>query len=128
MFSLAFNVFPGLLLAVASYQFRSMDYLSLKTYLTTSLLLLFIGLLIFLVIQLAGIDPFWSLTLAEKWCQNKDWIHLDTTLFAAIIRDASSLVGAYLSTFKSVHFFFVLLLLVFLLSLLLLLLLKEIGF
>lgn len=83
----------GLLLAVASYQFRSMDYLSLKFYLITSLMLLFVGLLIFLVIQLAGIDPFWSLTLAEKWCQNKDWIHLDTTLFAAIIRDASSLVG-----------------------------------
>lgn len=89
--------FPGFLLAVASYQFQSVDHLSLKTYLTTPLLLLFVALLSFLAVQLTGIDPFWSLTLAEKWCQRKDWIHLDTTLFAAIIRDASSLMGVYLS-------------------------------
>ena len=31
-------------------------------------------------------DPDWSLAKAFKWCQERKWIHVDTTPFYAMVR------------------------------------------
>ncbi|ESO92008.1 hypothetical protein LOTGIDRAFT_121500 [Lottia gigantea] len=67
--------------------------LQLKHYLVLSLLMLLGGWGTFSIIQNLGLDPFWSITKAKRRCLNPDWIHLDSSLFFSIIRDATSLIG-----------------------------------
>ncbi|KAM8748863.1 glucose-6-phosphatase 2-like isoform 2-T2 [Acanthopagrus schlegelii] len=42
---------------------------------------------------LAELDPLWSVTKAKRWCANPDWIHLDTTPFAGLVRNLGALFG-----------------------------------
>ncbi|XP_022106539.1 glucose-6-phosphatase 2-like [Acanthaster planci] len=36
-------------------------------------------------------DPTWSMTLALRWCERQEWVHLDTTPLFSIARDFGSL-------------------------------------
>ncbi|XP_038049487.1 glucose-6-phosphatase 2-like [Patiria miniata] len=36
-------------------------------------------------------DPSWSMTLALRWCERREWVHLDTTPLYCIARDFGSL-------------------------------------
>ncbi|XP_033624180.1 glucose-6-phosphatase 3-like [Asterias rubens] len=36
-------------------------------------------------------DPAWSIPLALRWCDHKEWVHLDTTPFYTLARDFGSL-------------------------------------
>jgi len=65
----------------------------LKHYVIYSSVLLFAGVAIFYMLLLFGMDPFWSFYLAERWCSQPEWVHLDTSLLFALVRDASSLLG-----------------------------------
>lgn len=47
----------------------------------------------FYCLKVVGLDPQWSITLATKHCVRPDWVHLDTTLFNSIYRDAGSVLG-----------------------------------
>ncbi|KAK6183359.1 hypothetical protein SNE40_010858 [Patella caerulea] len=67
--------------------------LSLPHYLVTSLALLSGGVGTFYIIQSMDLDPFWSISKAERRCANPEWIHLDSSLFFSIVRDFSSLIG-----------------------------------
>ena len=40
-----------------------------------------------------GLDPNWSLRVAPKWCQKAEWIHLNTTPYNSIVRDAAAIMG-----------------------------------
>ncbi|CAD5123842.1 DgyrCDS12148 [Dimorphilus gyrociliatus] len=40
-----------------------------------------------------GIDTNWSFKLAVKYCKKKEWIHYNTTVLSAFIRDSASLLG-----------------------------------
>nr|KAI8730287.1 glucose-6-phosphatase 3-like isoform X1 [Biomphalaria glabrata] len=73
--------------------------LQLPFYLLTSFLLAFIATMTYLLLNLVGIDPFWSLASATKWCAFQEWVHLDTTLFYCIVRDISCLLGLGLAVF-----------------------------
>lgn len=78
--------------------------LQLPFYLLTSFLLAFIATMTYLLLNLVGIDPFWSLASATKWCAFQEWVHLDTTLFYCIVRDISCLLG-WLFFFKLVSYY-----------------------
>ena len=71
----------------------AVDHLTLKHYVIYSCILLVAGVAIFYALMLFGMDPFWSLYLAERWCSQPDWIHPDTSLLYALVRDSSSLLG-----------------------------------
>jgi len=71
----------------------AVDHLTLKHYVIYSSVLLFAGVAIFYMLLLFGMDPFWSFYLAERWCSQPEWVHLDTSLLFALVRDASSLLG-----------------------------------
>jgi hypothetical protein len=40
-----------------------------------------------------GIDPQWSVRLAFKWCENPEWIHVNTTPLFSLVRDCGSMFG-----------------------------------
>lgn len=67
--------------------------LSLRHYLGWSIVLLIMVAVTYFSILSIGLDPFWSIAKAVKWCSNKDWVHPDTSLFFSIDRDISTLSG-----------------------------------
>ena len=71
----------------------AVDHLTLKHYVIYSLVLLLAGVAIFYALLLLGMDPFWSYYLAKRWCSQPEWIHLNTSLLFALVRDSSSLLG-----------------------------------
>ena len=52
-----------------------------------------IGFSMFGLMQVMGMNPMWSVSLALKWCAQKSWIHLDTTPFSALVKDGAALFG-----------------------------------
>ncbi|XDA72608.1 hypothetical protein R6Z07F_002888 [Ovis aries] len=66
---------------------------SLSTYLKTNLFLFLFALGFYLLLRLLDIDLLWSVPIAKKWCVNPDWIHIDTTPFAGLVRNLGVLFG-----------------------------------
>lgn len=67
--------------------------LALRHYLGWCTLLLILVAVTYFTILIIGLDPFWSIAKAVKWCANRDWVHPDTSLFFSIDRDISTLSG-----------------------------------
>lgn len=83
----------GMLVAEAFDHLPSIYNASLKVYLQINVFLFSFALCFYLVLKSTNIDPLWSVTKAKKWCANPDWIHLDTTPFAGLVRNLGALFG-----------------------------------
>ena len=46
-----------------------------------------------LLLTALGIDSDWSVGLARRWCHDPTWVHPNTNLMAAFVRDAAALLG-----------------------------------
>lgn len=66
---------------------------SLSAYLKISLFLFLFTLGFYLLLGLLDIDLLWSVPIAKKWCANPDWIHIDTTPFAGLMRNLGVFFG-----------------------------------
>lgn len=66
---------------------------SLNVYRKTNIFLFLFALGFYLLLGLLNIDLPWSLPIAKKWCANPDWIHIDSTLFAGLVRNLGVLFG-----------------------------------
>ncbi|XP_027885292.1 glucose-6-phosphatase 3 [Xiphophorus couchianus] len=55
--------------------------------------MLFSALILNAGLQLVGIDLFWTVALAKKWCSRADWIRLDTVPLSSLARDCGTLLG-----------------------------------
>uniref|UniRef100_A0A8C1Z0S6 Glucose-6-phosphatase catalytic subunit 1 n=1 Tax=Cyprinus carpio TaxID=7962 RepID=A0A8C1Z0S6_CYPCA len=97
--------FPHQVIAgVVSGQLVSWIYsASLKSYVHTILCLVFIALGLYALLDAASIDPYWSLMKAQKWCIQPEWVHLDTTPFAGLLRNTGALFGLGLSLHLPIH-------------------------
>lgn len=82
-----------MLVAEAFDHIPSVYNASLKVYLQTSVSLFSLAVCFYLILKLTATDPLWSVTKAKKWCANPDWIHLDTTPFAGLVRNLGALFG-----------------------------------
>ncbi|EPY82644.1 hypothetical protein CB1_000638008 [Camelus ferus] len=82
-----------MLVAEASEHTPSIQSASLSTYLKTNLFLFLFALGLYLLLGLLDIDLLWSVPIAKKWCANPDWIHIDTTPFAGLVRNLGVLFG-----------------------------------
>ena len=51
------------------------------------------GFSMFGMMQVMGMNPMWTVSLALKRCAQKSWIHLDTTPFSALVKDGAALFG-----------------------------------
>lgn len=59
---------------------------------------LLIGVMLYYLLQFLDLNPLATVNLALEHCKSRDWVHLDTTLFFAIIRDAGCLTGLGLTS------------------------------
>lgn len=82
-----------MLVAEAFDHIPSIYNASLKIYLQINVFLFSFAVSFYLILKVTGTDPLWSVTKAKKWCANSDWIHLDTTPFAGLVRNLGALFG-----------------------------------
>ncbi|XP_058909943.1 glucose-6-phosphatase 2 isoform X1 [Kogia breviceps] len=87
------GVIGGMLVAEAFEHTPRIQTASLSTYLKTNLFLFLFALGFYLLLRLLDIDLLWSVPIAKKWCANPDWIHIDTTPFAGLVRNLGVLFG-----------------------------------
>uniref|UniRef100_A0ABI7WTD7 Glucose-6-phosphatase 3 n=1 Tax=Felis catus TaxID=9685 RepID=A0ABI7WTD7_FELCA len=65
----------------------------LSFYGLTSLALLLGASLIYWTLFTLGLDLSWSISLASKWCERPEWVHLDSRPFASLSRDSGAALG-----------------------------------
>ncbi|XP_076603262.1 glucose-6-phosphatase 2-like [Chaetodon auriga] len=87
------GLLAGMLVAEAFDHIPSVYNASLKAYLQINVFLFSFAICFYLILKSTDIDPLWSVTKAKKWCANPDWIHLDTTPFAGLVRNLGALFG-----------------------------------
>ncbi|XP_075334638.1 glucose-6-phosphatase 2-like [Odontesthes bonariensis] len=83
----------GMVVAEVFDHIPSVYNASFKVYLQANVFLLTMAVCFYLLLKLLDIDPLWSVNKAKKWCANPDWIHLDTTPFAGLVRNLGALFG-----------------------------------
>ncbi|KAJ6660770.1 hypothetical protein lerEdw1_017396 [Lerista edwardsae] len=91
------GVIAGMLVAEAFEPMPAIQTASLKTYIKTNAFLFVSALGLYLVLKLIDIDLLWSVPKAKKWCANPEWINIDTTPFAGLVRNVGALFGLGLS-------------------------------
>ncbi|EDL27031.1 glucose-6-phosphatase 2 isoform 1 [Mus musculus] len=87
------GVIGGMLVAEAFEHTPGVHMASLSVYLKTNVFLFLFALGFYLLLRLFGIDLLWSVPIAKKWCANPDWIHIDSTPFAGLVRNLGVLFG-----------------------------------
>ncbi|KPP65032.1 hypothetical protein Z043_116577 [Scleropages formosus] len=66
---------------------------SLKKYFCTTLCLLTSALGFYLLLKMLGVDLLWTLEKANMWCTRAEWVHMDTSPFASLLRNMGILLG-----------------------------------
>ncbi|XP_047458033.1 glucose-6-phosphatase 2-like [Mugil cephalus] len=87
------GLFAGVLVAEAFDHIPSVYNASLKVYLQANIFLFSFPVCFFFLLVLMDCDPLWSVAKAKEWCASPEWIHLDTTPFAGLVRNLGALFG-----------------------------------
>ncbi|XP_066497741.1 glucose-6-phosphatase b [Hoplias malabaricus] len=87
------GVITGIAVAKVFNQASWIYTTTLRGYVHASVFLLSFALGLSTLLDIASIDPHWSLVKAQKWCIRADWVHLDTTPFAGLLRNTGVLFG-----------------------------------
>ncbi|KAE8575709.1 hypothetical protein XENTR_v10003918 [Xenopus tropicalis] len=87
------GVFSGMLVAEMFNHIQCIYNASFKRYLHATLFLFFFALGFFLLLKVFGVDLLWTLEKAKRWCARPEWIHIDTTPFAGLLRNLGVFFG-----------------------------------
>ncbi|XP_033027128.1 glucose-6-phosphatase-like [Lacerta agilis] len=87
------GVILGMLVAVFFEHVRSIYNASLRRYVGTTFFLFGFALSFYLLLKMLGVDLLWTLEKAHKWCERPEWVHIDTTPFASLLRNLGILLG-----------------------------------
>lgn len=82
-----------MVVAEAFHHTQSIYKASLKKYILTTLFLFSFALGFYLILKAMGVDLLWTLEKAKKWCERPEWIHIDTTPFAGLLRNLGIFFG-----------------------------------
>nr|AFH41335.1 glucose-6-phosphatase [Acipenser baerii] len=87
------GVIIGMIVAEAFSHIQWIYGASLKKYLHTTLFLFCFALGFYLLLSALGVDLLWTLEKAKRWCVRAEWVHMDTTPFASLLRNLGTLFG-----------------------------------
>ncbi|KAM8889794.1 LOW QUALITY PROTEIN: glucose-6-phosphatase catalytic subunit 1-like [Synchiropus picturatus] len=87
------GVITGMLVAEAFNRTQWIYNASMKKYFYTTLFLTSFAVGFYLLLKAVGVDLLWTLEKAQKWCINSEWVHLDSTPFASLLRNMGTLFG-----------------------------------
>ncbi|KAF3699584.1 Glucose-6-phosphatase [Channa argus] len=94
---------PGILVADSLSRTQQIFKACLRSYVLTSLLLLSLALLLYLCLQLAGVNLLWSVEKARRWCRQAEWVSVDTSPLASLFRNSGTLMGLGLGLHSPLH-------------------------
>lgn len=83
----------GMAVAKTFQHIRFIYHASFNRYLGITLFLFSFTLGFYLLLWTFGVDLLWTLEKAQKWCSNPEWVHIDTTPFASLLRNLGILFG-----------------------------------
>ncbi|KAI2658748.1 glucose-6-phosphatase-like protein [Labeo rohita] len=87
------GVISGIIVAEIFSRVQWIYSASLKKYISVTLFLLFFAVGFYVLLKAVGVDLLWTLAKAQKWCVNPDWVLMDTTPFASLLRNMGTLFG-----------------------------------
>ncbi|KAM8795200.1 glucose-6-phosphatase catalytic subunit 1 [Eudromia elegans] len=87
------GVISGMVVAETFRHVRSIYSASLRRYLCVTAFLLAFALGLYALLRLLGVELLWTLAKARRWCARPEWVHLDTTPFASLLRNLGALCG-----------------------------------
>ncbi|XP_075203722.1 glucose-6-phosphatase catalytic subunit 1-like isoform X3 [Anomaloglossus baeobatrachus] len=87
------GVISGIVVAKAFNHLQIIYSLNLKKYCYATLFLFSFALGFYLLLKLFDVDLLWTLDKASHWCSKSEWIHIDSTPFAGLIRNLGILLG-----------------------------------
>ncbi|KAE8575710.1 hypothetical protein XENTR_v10003919 [Xenopus tropicalis] len=87
------GVISGIVVAEAFHHTQLIYKASLKKYIYTTLFLFSFALGFYLLLKAVGVDLLWTLEKAKRWCARPEWIHIDTTPFAGLLRNLGIFLG-----------------------------------
>ncbi|XP_074835341.1 glucose-6-phosphatase catalytic subunit 1-like isoform X2 [Carettochelys insculpta] len=87
------GVISGMVVAEAFDHIHSIYDVSLRRYLGTTLFLFGFALGFYLLLKVLGVDLLWTLEKAKRWCDRPEWVHIETTPFAGLLRNLGILFG-----------------------------------
>ncbi|XP_048871182.1 glucose-6-phosphatase catalytic subunit 1-like [Brienomyrus brachyistius] len=87
------GVITGMIVAEVFNRVQWIYSASLKKYLYVTLFLLTFALGFYVLLKALGVDLLWTLDKAKRWCIQPEWVHMDTTPFASLLRNMGTLFG-----------------------------------
>ncbi|XP_034049645.1 glucose-6-phosphatase a, catalytic subunit, tandem duplicate 1 [Thalassophryne amazonica] len=87
------GVITGIIVAGTVSQLKWIYRASMKKYIFMSVFLTSFAVGFYLLLKAVGVDLLWTLEKAQRWCVRAEWVHLDTTPFASLLRNTGSLFG-----------------------------------
>ncbi|XP_072312227.1 glucose-6-phosphatase catalytic subunit 1 [Eucyclogobius newberryi] len=87
------GVITGIIVAEAFNRTQWIYSASMKHYFYTTLFLTSFAVLFYLLLKAVGVDLLWTMEKAQKWCVHAEWVHLDSTPFASLLRNMGTLFG-----------------------------------
>ncbi|NWY70490.1 G6PC phosphatase, partial [Erithacus rubecula] len=87
------GVFSGMAVAKTFQHIHFIYRASFHRYLAITLFLFSFTLGFYLLLWTFGVDLLWTLEKAQKWCSRPEWVHIDTTPFASLLRNLGILFG-----------------------------------
>nr|XP_033774940.1 glucose-6-phosphatase-like [Geotrypetes seraphini] len=97
------GVFSGMAVAEAFHHIQSIYKVSLKKYICATLFLFCFALGFYLLLKVLGVDLLWTLEKAKRWCARPEWIHIDTTPFAGLLRNLGIFFGLGLALHSQLY-------------------------
>lgn len=83
----------GMAVAKTFQHVRCIYHASLRQYLGITFFLFSFALGFYLLLRALGVDLLWTLERAQRWCAHPEWVHIDTTPFASLLRNLGILFG-----------------------------------
>ncbi|KAM9296224.1 glucose-6-phosphatase catalytic subunit 1-like [Gastrophryne carolinensis] len=87
------GIISGILVAKVFNHMQVIYKLSLKEYIYTTMFLFFFATGFYLSLMVFDVDLLWTIDKAKHWCARVEWIHIDSTPFAGLIRNLGIFLG-----------------------------------
>ncbi|XP_044153716.1 glucose-6-phosphatase catalytic subunit 1-like [Bufo gargarizans] len=87
------GVISGIVVAKVFNQLQIIYGVNLKKYIYITVFLFSFALGFYLILKAYDVDLLWTLEKASHWCSKPEWIHIDSTPFAGLIRNVGIFLG-----------------------------------
>uniref|UniRef100_A0A8D1NCV5 Glucose-6-phosphatase n=1 Tax=Sus scrofa TaxID=9823 RepID=A0A8D1NCV5_PIG len=97
------RVQTGIAVAETFRHIQSIYNASLKKYFLITFFLFSFAIGFYLLLKGLGVDLSWTLEKAKRRCERPEWVHIDTTPFASLLKNVGTLFGLGLALNSSMY-------------------------